>query len=210
MQLTNKRGEQSMPRTEAQNQQIRDERQEQILQAAMKVFARRGMAAAKISDIASEAGLSHGLVYHYFKSKEEIFFTLVKKALRGSASVIQYAQQQEGSPLQKLRWLTQMILQNITGEGAYLFLIMMQAFTSDEIPEEVKQMMDDELAFSAIKATLPLIKAGQLTGEILQDDPEILAVLYYSFIQGLAISKIQWKDCPMPDADMILRVLKAK
>lgn len=199
-----------MPRTEAQNQQIRDERQEQILQAAMKVFARRGMAAAKISDIASEAGLSHGLVYHYFKSKEEIFFTLVKKALQGSASVIQYAQQQEGSPLQKLRWLTQMILQNITGEGAYLFLIMMQAFTSDGIPEEVKQMMDDELAFSAIKATLPLIKAGQLTGEILQDDPEILAVLYYSFIQGLAISKIQWKDCPMPDADMILRVLKAK
>jgi AcrR family transcriptional regulator len=199
-----------MPRTEEQNKQIRDERQEQILQAALKVFARRGMAAAKISDIASEAGFSHGLVYHYFKSKEEIFFTLVKKALEGSALVVQYAQQQEGSPLQKLRWMTQMILQHIAGEGAYLFLIMIQAFTSDAMPEEVKQMMDEELAFSAIKATLPLIKAGQQAGEIVQDDPEKLAVLYYSLIQGLAISKIQRKDCPMPDADMVLRVLKAK
>lgn len=199
-----------MPRTEEQNQQIRDERQEQILQAALKVFARRGMAAAKISDIASEAGLSHGLVYHYFKSKEEMFTTLVKKALQGSALVIQYARQQAGSPLQQLRWMTQMILQNIAGEGAYLFLIMIQAFTSDAVPEEVKQMMDDELAFSAIKATLPLIEAGQQTGEILHDDPEKLAALYYSLIQGLAISKIQWKDCPMPDADMVLRVLKAR
>ena len=199
-----------MPRTEEQNQQIRDERREQILQAALKVFARKGMAAAKISDIAAEAGLSHGLVYHYFKSKEDIFVTLVKKALQGSSLVVQYAQQQEGSPLQKLRWMTHMILQHIAGEGAYLFLIMMQAFTSDAIPEEVKQMMDDGLAFSAIKATLPLIKAGQHTGEILQDDPEKLAVLYYSLIQGLAISKIQWKDCPLPDADMVLRLLKAK
>ena len=198
-----------MPRTEQQNQQIRDERQEQILQAALKVFARRGMAAAKISDIASEAGFSHGLVYHYFKSKEEIFFTLVKKALQGSALVIQYARQQEGSPLQKLRWMTDMILQSIAGDGAYLFLIMMQAFTSDAVPGEVKQMMDDELAFSAIKATVPLIKAGQLNGEMVQEDPEKLAVLYYSVIQGLAISKIQWKDCPLPDADMVLKVLQA-
>jgi AcrR family transcriptional regulator len=198
-----------VPRTEQQNQQIRDERQEQILQAALKVFARRGMAAAKISDIASEAGFSHGLVYHYFKSKEEIFFTLVKKALQGSALVIQYARQQEGSPLQKLRWMTDMILQSIAGEGAYLFLIMVQAFTSDAVPGEVKQMMDGELAYSAIKATLPLIKAGQQNGEIVQEDPEKLAVLYYSAIQGLAISKIQWKDCPLPDADMVLRVLKA-
>jgi AcrR family transcriptional regulator len=113
-----------MPRTEKQNQQIRDERQEQILQAALKVFARRGMMAAKIGDIATEARLSHGLVYHYFKSKEEIFTTLVKRAIEGSSLVVQYAKQQSGSPLEKLRWMTRMILESIAGEGAYLFFIM--------------------------------------------------------------------------------------
>lgn len=197
-----------MPRTLEQNQQIRDERREQILQAALKVFARRGMVAAKISDIATEAGLSHGLVYHYFKSKEEVFFTLVKKASQASTLLIDYAQQQEGPPLLKLRWMTQMILQSIAGDGAYLFFIMIQAFTSDAIPEEVQQMLDNDFASSAIKATLPLIIAGQQTGEFLQDDPVQLAGLYYSLIQGLAISKIQWRDFPMPDADMVLRVLK--
>jgi AcrR family transcriptional regulator len=198
-----------MPRTEEQNQQIRDARQEQILQAALKVFARRGMAAAKISDIAKEAGLSHGLVYHYFKSKEEIFTTLVTKASQGSAHVIQYAKQQEGSPLARLRWMTRMILQSISGEGAYLFLIMTQAFTSDVVPEEVKRMTDNEQATSMLKTTIPLIIEGQRAGDMVQGDPEQLAVCYYSLIQGLAISKIQWPDCPMPDADMVLRILKA-
>lgn len=63
-----------MPRKSELNQELRDARKEQILKAALIVFARRGMVATKISDIAKEAGLSHGLVYHYFNSKEEIFF----------------------------------------------------------------------------------------------------------------------------------------
>ncbi len=57
------------PRKEEQNQQIRDERREEILQAALRVFARKGLVAAKITDIANAAGLSHGLIYHYFSSK---------------------------------------------------------------------------------------------------------------------------------------------
>lgn len=197
-----------MPRTDEQNQQIRDERQEQILQAALKVFARRGMVAAKISDIAKEAGLSHGLVYHYFKSKEEVFTILVKRAAQGSSLVIEYAKQQDGSPLEKLRWMTQMILQSIKGEGAYLFLLMIQAFTSDAVPEDVKQLIDNDFASSGMRSTLPLIIEGQQTGDIVGGDPEKLAVCYYSLIQGLAISKIQWNECPMPDEDMILRIFK--
>jgi AcrR family transcriptional regulator len=199
-----------MPRTEQQNQQIRDERQEQILNAALKVFARRGMGAAKIGDIAKEAGLSHGLVYHYFKSKEEIFTTLVKRAASGSTMVVEYAKQQQGSPLEQLRWMTQMILQSIAGEGAYLFLIMIQAFTSDAVPQEVRDMLDDEFVLSSVNATIPLIVSGQSSGEIVQDDPEKLAICYYSLIQGLAISRIQRKDCPLPDAEMILRIFKSE
>jgi TetR/AcrR family transcriptional regulator, fatty acid metabolism regulator protein len=47
-----------------------------ILDAAIRVFARRGFHHCRVSDVADEAGVAYGLVYHYFKSKEEILNTL--------------------------------------------------------------------------------------------------------------------------------------
>jgi TetR/AcrR family fatty acid metabolism transcriptional regulator len=47
-----------------------------ILDAAVRVFARRGFHACRVSDIADEAGVAYGLVYHYFASKEEVLDTL--------------------------------------------------------------------------------------------------------------------------------------
>jgi len=47
-----------------------------ILDAAVRVFARRGFHGCRVSDIADEAGVAYGLVYHYFDSKEEILDTL--------------------------------------------------------------------------------------------------------------------------------------
>jgi TetR/AcrR family transcriptional regulator, fatty acid metabolism regulator protein len=47
-----------------------------ILDAAIRVFARRGFHHCRVSDVADEAGVAYGLVYHYFDSKEEILNTL--------------------------------------------------------------------------------------------------------------------------------------
>jgi TetR/AcrR family fatty acid metabolism transcriptional regulator len=47
-----------------------------ILDAAVRVFARRGFHHCRVSDVADEAGVAYGLVYHYFRSKEEILNTL--------------------------------------------------------------------------------------------------------------------------------------
>src|ERR1700742_2684223 len=47
-----------------------------ILDAAMRVFARQGFHTCRVSDIADEAGVAYGLVYHYFSSKDEILDTL--------------------------------------------------------------------------------------------------------------------------------------
>ena len=76
------------PRSEEQNTLLKDERREQILSAALKVFALRGFSATKISDIVAEGGISHGLLYHYFSSKEEIFFELVSRALFHSGQML--------------------------------------------------------------------------------------------------------------------------
>ena len=47
-----------------------------ILDAAVRVFARQGFHACRVSDIADEAGVAYGLVYHYFQSKDEVLDTL--------------------------------------------------------------------------------------------------------------------------------------
>src|SRR5215210_544813 len=52
------------------------DRRRQILDAAVRVFARQGFHTCRVSDIADEAGGAYGLVYHYFQSKEQVLDTL--------------------------------------------------------------------------------------------------------------------------------------
>src|SRR5512141_3134007 len=59
---------------------MRDERQQAILACAVRLFATRGLAATKVADIAEAVGMSQGLLYHYFRSKEEIFVEIVRQA----------------------------------------------------------------------------------------------------------------------------------
>ncbi|MDQ3778506.1 MAG: TetR/AcrR family transcriptional regulator, partial [Actinomycetota bacterium] len=54
------------------------DRRRQILDAAVHVFARKGFHAARVGDIAEEAGIAYGLVYHYFKSKEDLLETIFR------------------------------------------------------------------------------------------------------------------------------------
>jgi AcrR family transcriptional regulator len=65
-----------MPRTEEQYEKIRSEKREIIKQTALKLFAAKGYATTSISDIAQMAGISKGLMYNYFKSKEEVLRTI--------------------------------------------------------------------------------------------------------------------------------------
>ncbi|HEY2631557.1 MAG TPA: helix-turn-helix domain-containing protein, partial [Solirubrobacteraceae bacterium] len=51
-------------------------RRQAILDAAVKVFARQGFHGCRVSDIADEAGVAYGLLYHYFPSKDEVLNTL--------------------------------------------------------------------------------------------------------------------------------------
>ena len=64
------------PRTEEQNEQVREQRKTQLLEAAQRVFSRQGFHAATVSDVAAEAGVSQGTVYHYFDSKESLLLAV--------------------------------------------------------------------------------------------------------------------------------------
>jgi AcrR family transcriptional regulator len=55
---------------------VSEERRSQIIESAIQVFAREGFAKTRMDDVAAEAGLSKGLLYWYFKSKEEIIIAI--------------------------------------------------------------------------------------------------------------------------------------
>jgi AcrR family transcriptional regulator len=197
------------PRKEEQNKKIREERKEQLLLTALKVFARKGLAATKINDIATEAGSSYGLVYHYLGTKEEIFTKLVEMALEGSVKVVDYAAGQDVSPYEQLKWLTDTILHALANEGAFYYLIMIQAFTSDAVPEEVKSMVKC-MSPTAVEKLIPIIIAGQQAGQIVKDDPIKLAIAYFALIQGVAMQQVQSNAVqPILHSDLVLRMFKA-
>lgn len=197
------------PRNEEQNQQIRDERREEILQAALKVFARKGLVAAKISDIATAAGLSHGLIYHYFKSKDEIFTELVEWAFDTSIGIFAYAAESEGDPLERLTLMTETILSGaFQGESPYYFLMIIQAYTSESVPQTVKDLVKKkDLLYQ--QYLIPLLIEGQKTGQVAAGDPITMAIAYLSLIQGLAIIKMQGgEEMSVPSADILLRLFQ--
>lgn len=167
------------------------------------------MVATKISDIAKEANLSHGLVYHYFQSKEEIFTLLVQRVMDSSVQIIEQAYLQAGTPFEKITWMTEQILHSLAeGQQILLFLIMIQASTSDAVPEEVKQLFTSKEFKSPVHCLIPLIMEGQQHHDIISENPLRLAVSYYAFIQGFAINKLQWAQCPLPEVRSIMKIFK--
>src|ERR1700742_4936704 len=55
------------------------DRRRELLDAAVRVFARKGFHAARVGDVAEEAGVAHGLLYHYFRSKDEVLETIFRE-----------------------------------------------------------------------------------------------------------------------------------
>lgn len=74
------------PRTKDQLQQLRENKKQQILESALKVFASHGYDGATISMIAKEAGMAKGLMYSYYESKEKLVVELIRFGMQKAAS----------------------------------------------------------------------------------------------------------------------------
>ncbi len=87
------------------------ERRRQILDAAVRVFARQGFHTCRVSDIADEAGVAYGLVYHYFRSKEEVLDTIFLERWNVMVSVIEEVDRRADlTARQKLEAITSFIV----------------------------------------------------------------------------------------------------
>src|SRR5690349_8424409 len=77
-----KRGGAMCPRKREDNEKIRERASIRLLEGALKVFAKHGYHASSMSEIAKEAGVSKGLAYHYFASKEDLLVSIAEQRLQ--------------------------------------------------------------------------------------------------------------------------------
>lgn len=198
-----------MPRTASVNKQIREETIEKILEAAERVFARKGMA-AKMSDVASAAGVSQGLAYHYFPSKESIFVALVRKLDRPENELRTAVRKIPGTPLERLTQITSAMIERRRRFPEF-YRFMSRAMEEDSLPKDLRERLHS-LSKLMRKTVRDMIVEGQATGEISQDDPDKLAHALLACLDGLSRrtypGSLNDVEREMPEASMILRMLR--
>jgi AcrR family transcriptional regulator len=166
-----------MPRTPEENKRIREERKAQILSAALTVFAENGLAAAKMSDIAKAAGVSYGLVYRYFPSKEQLFVELVNDSLSSSQELIKAIRDLHLSPLERMKeTFTQLFNYHASDPGGGLFFrVMLQLNFHPHLWEQlVIKDLTSEPVFQFLYET---IIEGQQSGEFVDTNPQEIVLL---------------------------------
>jgi AcrR family transcriptional regulator len=199
-----------MGRNKKNNELMKDERKNQIFVSALKLFASRGLAGTKISDIAQDAGFSQGLVYHYFKSKDDIYTALINRAFTNLNKALDYLENMDKPPLEKIRFAFDELINNfiksdITAKNHLLIAI---SAASDSVPAAVKQIIGEnyQLPYTVIRK---IIEAGQQDGTIANHNSEELSMLFWSTINGLAIFRsVHDENFIKPDPNIFLQMFK--
>jgi AcrR family transcriptional regulator len=177
--------------------------------AARRVFARNGLAATRTSDIAAEARISQGLLYHYFPTKEDLFVEIVEGALRETAALTTAAAQASGHAWARLEQLCEQMRDGVLEYPEYP-LVILQAFTSEAVPPKAGSAIQT-YGQQTFEALVALITSGQAEGTVVSGDPVELTIAFTACIQGLALSRLQAaNETPtLPTTQTLLRLLRA-
>lgn len=180
------------PRTKTQSAKIRTERREQILEAAGRVFSQKGFHAANVSDVAAEAGVSQGTVYHYFDSKDALFMAVFEAWETGNLySEVGAAMDASASPSEQLRYLAGAVGERMA-EAGEIFPAHVEFWShihrDPAIQEGFRRIFVDLRGIVA-----QLIQAGIDQGEFVPIDPEAAAALLVAAYDGLIL---QWLSDP--------------
>ena len=175
-----------MPKTAEQNAQRRSARREQILQAAIAVFARMGFAEASMADIAAAAHASYGTVFLYFASKEALFHAAVLEPLAELERVFAVDAPPGMRPGAVIREMAHTQVTFVSHQTDYLRLTQQVLGLRDRFPELAGRIFAVTDRF--IERTSPVIETGQRTGELAPGKPEVIAQAYLAFLTGLGLT----------------------
>ena len=156
------------------------DRRRTILRAAIDVFARKGYHGCRIADVAREAGVAYGLVYHYFKNKDELLETVFDAGWSGFVTRLRAVAEGEGSLTQKVHGISAVAFEAYRVDPRAVRVLILEIARS---PAGAR--VNRETAFAeVIKMSAQMLAKAQADGELREDvDPLLAATLLFGAIE---------------------------
>jgi len=196
-----------MPRGTETNERMRQASDQKIRAAAAHVFADKGLAGTSIQQIANAAGVSLGLMYHHYRSKEELFVSLVEHAAQGLSRIADQLAS-DTDPKLAIEAVATDVYQDMTEreESLHLMGLIVQGIVSgnETITEQIGR--DNR---HVLHAAADCIRRGQDLGEFAPGDPDELSTYFFASIQGLILMRLFSRDVPMPPPSVMTAFLTA-
>ncbi len=168
------------------------DRNDQILDAASRVFARLGFASARMDDVASESGLSKGALYLYFKSKDQLIDSLVGRMIDLEMRRLQAARKSDGTVSDRLLRFVHDYTRELERIGP-LAPIVFEFYARATRHRTVREALQGY--FERFRSELAaLVAEGVERGEFRRVDPDAIAVSIIGLLEGLAMLWVLDRD----------------
>lgn len=134
------------PRTAEQNEEIRQQTHKQIIDAAFELFANEGYAKTSIAAVAKNAGISKGLIYHYFDSKQAILEAIFDQLVEIGEKVTDFPA--DFGPADKIRQTLERtfeFIENETNTGRLMISLAIQQEAFSSLKEKLGKVQEQQL-----------------------------------------------------------------
>jgi len=170
-----------MPRTPAENDRIRRETTERILTNSLRLFCEKGYYATSIEEIAKQAQISKGLLYHYFRSKEEVLGALVDRRIE-DVLVVMNAAKRKRTPAAQIRHIVEGALANVEQQPE-VFRFYLNLFSQPKLDLSVanasQKLMEEQARQFEVQTTM-FEKLGI-------ENPRVRSLYFSSTLQGIML-----------------------
>jgi TetR/AcrR family transcriptional regulator, fatty acid metabolism regulator protein len=157
-----------------------EDKRRQILGAAVRVFARKGFHASRVGDIAEEAGVAHGLLYHYFDSKDQVLEAVFHENWSVLIERIASVEQSDEPAADQLRHISAIILRTWLHLPDVVRVVIREFGRSPELAERIGELTQP------IEVIQRVIERGIAAGEFRADlDASVAATVVYGSIDEL-------------------------
>jgi TetR/AcrR family transcriptional regulator, fatty acid metabolism regulator protein len=164
-----------------------------ILDAAVHVFAERGYHGARVGDVAREAGVAHGLLYHYFSSKEELVQTIFRENWGELVARFRAVESSDEPAAAKLEGIAKILLRTWRNDPDLVTVMVRDVARSPRLQGQVDEVGE---AFAIVQR---IVEEGQAEGDFRQDlDPRLASWVLYG---GLEEVLTGWVLGTLPDGD---------
>jgi len=159
---------------------VHHEKSGRILRAAITVFARNGYHASKVGDVATEAGVAYGLVYHYFGSKEQLLETIFRRTWRNMLEQVEEVERSETPLREQIRAIARIVLGGWQVDPELIRVLIREVARGPQLQHEVDEI---QLAFAALERVLTRgQERGQLRAEL---EPRLAAWILYGALEEI-------------------------